>query len=151
MRIAIKLLAGAALCAALATLETAPAAAAELEFGSVNVAAGHFTDVRWSRFGGPLDHITIVPVNDAIDCNHITINYMDGTVHDVFSGTVVAGSRTTISLPPPNDGRVRDVTFACKAQNIDGARIALAAETGGWPRDWDSDRPVHVTTEAHVN
>jgi hypothetical protein len=64
---------------------------------------------------------------------------------------VVAGSRTTISLPPPNDGRVRDVTFACKAQNIDGARIALAAETGGWPRDWDSDRPVHVTTEAHVN
>jgi hypothetical protein len=144
MRLAFTLLAGAALCAALA----APAIAAEHEFGSVNVAAGHYTDVRWSRFGGPLDHITFMPENDAIDCEHVTINYLDGTSHDVFSGTVLAGAATTISLPPPNDGRVRDVTFACKAQKLDGARIALSAVTDSWPHDWDSDRPAHVTTEA---
>jgi hypothetical protein len=149
MRLALKLLAGAALCATLATLDTRPAAAAEHEFGSVNVAAGHYTDVRWSRFGGPLDHITFVPVNDAIDCEHVTINYLDGTTHDVFSGTVLAGARTTISLPPPNDGRVHDVTFACKAHTVDGARIALSAVTDAWPRGWDADRPAHVVTEAH--
>jgi len=150
MRIIPKLLAGAALCAALATLDNSPAAAAEHEFGSVNVAAGHYTDVRWSRFGGPLDHITFVPENDAIDCEHVTINYLDGTSHDVFSGTVVAGSHTTISLPPPNDGRVANVTFACKAQHLDGARVALSAVTDSWARGWDTDHPAHVTTEAHA-
>ena len=146
MRLTIKLLAGAALCAALATFDTGPAFALDDEFGSVNVAAGHYTDVRWSRFGGPLDHITFMPENDAIDCEHVTINYLDGTSHDVFSGTVLAGARTTISLPPPNDGRVRDVTFACKAQTVDGARVALSAVTDSWPRGWDADRPAHVTT-----
>jgi hypothetical protein len=151
MRLAIKLLAGAALCAMLATLDTAPARAAEHQIGSVNVAAGHYTDVRWSRFGGPLDHITFVPENDAIDCEHVTINYRDGTSHDVFSGYVAAGARTTISLPPPNDGRVADVTFACKARHMDGARVALSAVTDAWPRDWEGERPAHVTTEAHAD
>jgi hypothetical protein len=146
MRILPRLLLGAALATALA----APAFALDHEFGSVNVAAGHYTDVRWSRFGGPLDHITFVPENDAIDCEHVTINYLDGTSHDVFSGTVLAGAATTISLPPPNDGRVRDVTFACKARRVDGARVALSAVTDSWPRGWDADRPVHVTTEAHA-
>ena len=96
-----------------------------------------------------LDHITIVPQNDAIDCEHVTINYRDGTSHDVFSGCVAAGAHTTISLPPPNDGRVADVTFACKAQHLDGARIVLSAVTDAWPQGWDSERPAHVTTEAH--
>jgi hypothetical protein len=135
--------------AALAALAATPALAVDREFGSVNVAAGHYTDVRWSLFGGPLDHFTIMPENDAIDCEHITINYRDGTSHDVFSGYVAAGAHTTISLPPPNDGRVANVTFACKAQNTDGARIALLAVTDSWPRGWDTERPVHVVTEAH--
>jgi len=133
---------------ALAMLAFAPAFAVDREFGSVNVAAGHYTDVRWSMFGGPLDHFTIMPENDAIDCAHITINYRDGTSHDVFSGYVAAGAHTTISLPPPNDGAVHDVTFACKAQKLDGARIALLAVTDSWPRGWDTERPARVITEA---
>lgn len=146
MRTLPRLLLGATLVMTLA----APAFALDQEFGSVNIATGHFTDVRWSRFGGPLDHITFMPENDAIDCEHVTINYLDGTSHDVFSGTVLAGAQTTISLPPPNDGRVANVTFACKAQHVDGARVALSAVTDSWPRGWDADRPVHVTTEAHT-
>jgi len=151
MRLTIKLLAGAALCAVLATFDAPPAFALDHAFGSVNIAAGHYTDVRWSRFGGPLDHITFVPVNDTIECAHVTINYLDGTSHDVFSGTVLAGARTTISLPPPNDGRVRDVTFACKAKSVDGARVALSAVTDSWPDGWDADRPAHLTAEVNAH
>jgi hypothetical protein len=32
---------------------------------------------------------------------------------------------------------VRSVTFACKSEGANGARIALAAVTDDWPRGWD--------------
>jgi len=154
MRLAPLCLAGIAAtlmgCAAPVVVVPGP----EHQIGSVNVSAGHFTDVRWSRFGGPLDHITFVPENDSITCERVTINYFDGTSHDVFSGTVLAGSATTISLPPPNDGAVSNVVFSCKAEHVDGARVALAAVTDSWPHDWETaqiDRPVHVTTEARAD
>ena len=146
MRIIYKLLIGAAFCTA-----NLPAFAEDHEFGSVNVSAGHFTDVNWSRFGGPVDHFSFAPDNDAVTCDHVTINYIDGTSHQVFSGYIAAGQRTTISLPPPNDGRIRDVDFACKAEHIDGTRITLSAVTDAWPHGWDGDRPAHVTTQVIPN
>jgi hypothetical protein len=40
---------------------------------------------------------------------------------------------------------MRHVDFACKAQNVDGARIALSAVSEGWSPTWWSREP-HVTT-----
>ena len=40
---------------------------------------------------------------------------------------------------------MRHVDFACKAQSVDGARIALSAVSEGWDRaQWG--REPHVTT-----
>jgi hypothetical protein len=74
---------------------------------------------------------------------------MDGTSHEVFSGRLLRQQRETISFPG-NDARDRElasVTFSCRAENVDGARIALAAVTdGGRFADDDFDRPAHVRT-----
>jgi hypothetical protein len=150
MRIAAKLIAGAALCAGLATLNIQPAAAVDTEIGAVNVSNSRQTDVRWSRFAGPVNHITFVPTNDNVNCEHITINYRNGDSSTIFRGYIAKGQHTTIALPPPNPGDVRDVTFACKAQNIDGARISLAAVTDDWPKGWDQmdeRKPATVVQE----
>ena len=40
---------------------------------------------------------------------------------------------------------MRHVDFACKAQSVDGARIALSSISEGWDPKWWSREP-HVTT-----
>ena len=137
MRIATKLAAGAALCAALATLTANKAAAVDSEIGAVHVSSSDFTDVMWTRFGGPLNQFTIVPTSDSVNCRNITINYRNGHSSTIFRGHIAKDQHTTIALPPPNPGDVRSITFACKSDTVDGARIALAAVTDDWPRGWD--------------
>ncbi len=140
--------------AALLSLNAAwPAAAAVHQLGAVNVSADHYTQVSWSRFDGPVARLSFVPDNDAVDCDHITINYRDGTSHDVFSGMLLKDQRETITFPG-TDSRLRSVDFACKAQHVDGARISLSAVSDGErigdryaePYDEGGDRPAHVRT-----
>jgi hypothetical protein len=138
------LILGAALCLGTAL----PAAAAVHQLGAVNVSADHYTRVSWTRFDGPVTRLSFIPDNDAVDCDHITINYRDGTSHDVFSGVLLKEQRETITFPD-TDSRLASVDFACKAQNYDGARIALSAVTEGdryANRDDDLDRMAHVRT-----
>jgi type IV pilus biogenesis protein CpaD/CtpE len=99
--------------------------------------------------------LSFVPDNDAVDCDHITINYPDGTSHDVFSGTLLKDQRETITFPG-TDSRLRSVDFACKAQHLDGARISLSAVSDGERaggryaerdnQDGIGDRAAHVRT-----
>jgi hypothetical protein len=134
-----------------------PAAASVHQLGAVNVSADHYTQVSWTRFDGPVARLSFVPDNDAIDCDHITINYRDGTSHDVFSGILLKDQRETITFPE-SDSRLRSVDFACKAQHFDGARITLSSVSDG-ERSADRDgvypdrnadlaveRPAHVRT-----
>lgn len=124
-----------------------PAAAAVHELGAVNVSADHYTHVTWTRFDGPVDRLSFLPANDAVDCDHITVNYLDGTSHDVFSGRLLMDQRETISFPGDQDSRLASVEFSCRAENRDGARIALSAVTDGSRfADDDFDRPAHVYT-----
>ena len=124
-----------------------PAAAAIHELGTVNVSADHYTHVSWTRFDGPVDRLSFLPANDAVDCDHITVNYLDGTSHDVFSGVLLRDQRETISFPGNQDSRLASVEFSCRAENRDGARIALSAVTDGSRfADDDFDRPAHVRT-----
>jgi hypothetical protein len=141
------LILGAALCIGTAL----PAVAAEHQLGAVNVSADHYTHVSWTRFDGPVTRLSFIPDNDAVDCDHITINYRDGTSHDVFSGVLLKEQRETITFPD-TDSRLASVDFSCKAQSVDGARIALSAVSEGdrhAGRDDDFDREAHVRTYEH--
>ena len=112
------LILGAALC-----LGTAVPASAEVhQLGAVNVSADHYTQVSWTRFDGPVERLSFVPDNDAVDCDHITINYRDGTSHDVFSGVLLKDQRQTITFPE-SDSRLRSVDFACKAHSSTISRL----------------------------
>jgi hypothetical protein len=118
------------LAAALCVGTALPAAAAVHQLGSVNVSADHYTRVSWTRFDGPVERLSFVPDTDAVDCDHITINYRDGTSHDVFSGVLLKDQRETITFPE-SDSRLRSVDFACRARSVDGARISLSAVSDG--------------------
>lgn len=128
-----------------------PAAAAVHQLGTVNVSADHYTLVSWTRFDGPVARLSFTPDNDAVDCDHITINYRDGISHDVFSGVLLKDQRETITFPE-SDSRLRSVDFACKARSMDGARIALSAVSEGDRYSAYPDREAELAIErpAHV-
>lgn len=146
MRVAAQLLAGAAFCAALATLNTQPANAEVTQIGSVNIAADKFTDVRWSRFEGPVQALALSPVADTVDCAHINVVYKDGVVRQVFEGVMEKDSIKTISILG-SDANVAALEFQCKARSVDGARIALSSVSDGDtltpPGNWTA--PASVT------
>jgi len=121
-----------------------PAHAEVHQIGSVNVAADHFTDVSWEHFEGPVESLQFVASGDTVDCAHISVTYRDGTTHTVFSGILPKDSTETVTFPE-GDSRMRHVDFACKAQKVDGARIALSAVSEGWD-DHQWAREPHVTT-----
>jgi len=107
------------------------------------VSADHYTDVSWEHFEGPVEKLQFVAQGDTLDCAHISVTYRDGTTHEVFSGILPKDSTETITFPE-GDSRMRHVDFACKAQNVDGARVALSAVSEGWDPKWWSREP-HVT------
>ena len=135
------LILGAAL---LAGATAAPAKAMVHQIGSVNVSNDHYTDVSWQHFDGPVIRLRMVAEGDTIDCDHVAVTYFDGTTHEVFSGTMTKDSIETITFPE-GDSRIRNVDFACKAEAVDGARIALSSVSEGWDRD-EWAREPHVTT-----
>lgn len=135
------LIGAAALC-----LGVLPASADVHQLGAVNVPVDHYAHVSWTRFEGPVSRLRFIATNDAIDCEHVLVTYRDGTVHDVFSGTMAENSVETITFPE-GDSRIRNVDFACKSLHVDGARIALSAVSEGpaWADpDMDVARPAHV-------
>jgi hypothetical protein len=140
MRKSSFLILGAALLAGATAL---PAKAMVHQLGSVNVSANHYTDVSWSHFEGPVVRLRMVADGDTVDCDHIAVTYYDGTTHNVFSGSMAKDSIETITFPE-GDSRIRNVDFACKAQSVDGAHIALSSVSEGWDRDNWAPEP-HVT------
>ena len=113
------------------------------QIGSVNIAADHYSDVSWQHFEGPVEELQFVAEGDTVDCAHISVTYADGTTHTVFRGRMIKDSIETITFPE-GDSRMRHVDFACKAQSVDGARVALSAISEGFDRDRWAREP-HVT------
>ncbi len=126
-----------------AGLGARPAMADVHQIGSVNVSADHYTDASWEHFEGPVQKLQFIASGDTLDCDHISVTYRDGTTHEVFSGVLPKDSIETITFPE-GDSRMRHVDFACKAQSVDGARLALSSVSDGWDPRWWSREP-HVT------
>lgn len=120
------------------------AKAAVHQVGSVNISNDHFTDVSWEHFEGPVERLQFVAEGDTVDCAHISVTYADGTTHTVFSGRLVKDSIETVTFPE-GDSRMRHVDFACKAENIDGAKLRLSSISEGYDEDLWAREP-HVTT-----
>lgn len=116
-------------CAALAFGATQVSAEVH-QTGSVNVPVDRFADVSWTRFEGPVNRLRFYADNDTINCEHITVTYRDGITRQVYRGTIPMGGYTTVTFPE-GDSRMREVTFACKAQSMDGARITFTALSEG--------------------
>lgn len=131
---------GAAIAVGLAAR---PASADVHQIGSVNVSADHYTDVSWEHFEGPVERLQFVAQGDTLHCAHISVTYRDGTTHEVFSGVLPRDSTETITFPE-GDSRMQHVDFACKAESVDGARLALSSVSDGWDPRWWSRAP-HVT------
>jgi hypothetical protein len=129
--------------AALLVGATATARAEVHQIGSVNVSADHYTDISWEHFDGPVERLQFAAEGDTVDCAEITVTYRDNTTHKVFSGVIVKDGTETITFPE-GDSRMRHVDFACKARNVDGARISLSAVSQGWDPDQWARQP-HVT------
>lgn len=119
------------LSAALVAALSLPAAAEVHQIGSVNIANDHYTDVSWEHFEGPVEELQFVAQGDTIHCDHISVTYRDGTTHEVWRGTMVKDSIETITFPE-GDSRMKHVDFACKADSVDGAKVALSAVSDGW-------------------
>lgn len=114
---------------ALATLlvaGTALPAMAAVATDAVYVSPTHYTGVNWSDFDGPVARLNFIS-DRSVDCDHVTVNYRDGTSQDVFSGVLYGGERQTVSFPG-GPRRVEVVNFACRADNDDGAHISLSAD-----------------------
>jgi hypothetical protein len=125
-------------------LAGASAARADVhQIGSVNVSADHFTDISWEHFEGKVERLQFLAAGDTLDCAHISVTYRDGTTHKVFEGVLPKDSIETVTFPE-GDSRMRHVDFACKARNLDGARIELSAVSDGWDAKWWARQP-HVT------
>jgi hypothetical protein len=138
------LLAAAGLCLGIAL----PASAAVHQLGAVNVSADHYTQVSWTRFDGPVEKLSFIPDTDAVDCDHITVNYADGTSHDVFSGVLLKDQRETITFPG-TDSRLRSVDFARISLSAISDGEKVSRYDGYWadqPAEEGIDRPAHVRT-----
>jgi hypothetical protein len=96
-----------------------------------------------------VEKLQFVAQGDAIDCDHISVTYRDGTTHQVFSGVMVKDSIETITFPE-GDSRMRHVDFSCKAKSVDGARIALSAVSEGWDAGQWAREPNVTTYESGV-
>jgi len=120
-----------------------PAHAMVRQIGAVNVSADHYTDVSWQHFEGPVVRLRMTAANDTVHCDHVDVTYRDGVTHEVFAGTMVKDSVTTVTFPE-GDSRIKAIDFACKAESVDGARISLASLSEGMPGYWSRD--PHVTT-----
>jgi hypothetical protein len=146
MRTSSLALVSALLCGGIAAC---PARADVHQLGDVNISAGHYTHVSWSRFDGPVLRLRFVADNDTVDCEHIMVTYRDGTVHEVFSGVMPRDTMETISFTE-GDSHLRNIDFACKAAHRDGARITLSAVSAGddaFEHDSDLSRDAHIRTD----
>ena len=122
--------------ASLLVAGTAYSAKAAVNSDAVYVSPAHYTNVNWSDFDGPVARLNFV-ADRSVDCDHVTVNYRDGTTQDVFSGTLFGGERQTVAFPG-GPRRVKTVNFACRADNGYGARISLSADIEPAARDYYS-------------
>lgn len=136
------------LASALSLGASLPALAALDEIGAVDVSADQFTHAHWSKFGGPVQGLSFLSNDSDVTCDHITANFQDGHSQDVYAGMLLKGARTSIWFPEgPRD--LSSVDFACRAENGDGARIALDADIGPYRSAWESS-PDWATHWSHV-
>jgi hypothetical protein len=125
--------------AALAAALTAPAMAAFVRLGSVDVGFRNDSDTAYTRFGGRLESLRLTASRSDIVCRSVVVRYDNGEVQNVFSGRLDERRPTDVDLRG-RARRVDSIRFACRSDEARGGRIYIDGEAGRYMDEWRRDR-----------
>jgi hypothetical protein len=113
----------------------APAMAAFVKSGSVDVGYRMDKTSTWTRFGGPMEGLRLEADRSDIKCRSIVAHFANGTQQNVFSGQL-RDNRPILVDVRGGERRVRDVTFNCRSDDRSGGKIYLEADVGRYQDEW---------------
>jgi hypothetical protein len=127
------------MAAAMAIGITAPADAAYVRLGSVDVGYHVDRDTAYTRFGGRMEALRFTASRSDIYCRSIVVRYRGGDTQNVFSGRLDERRPVDVDLR----GRARfvdNIRFVCRSQEYRGGKIFISAEVGRYRDEWRHDR-----------
>ncbi len=114
---------------------TAPALADFVKLGSVDVGYRTDRDTTWSRFGGGMEGLRLEADRSDVKCRSIVAHFGDGSQQNVFSGQLMDNRPIVVDVRG-GARRVRDVTFTCRSDERNGAKIYVEADVGRYQDEW---------------
>lgn len=118
------------LATGIAALLATPAFADWDRVGSVEVDYRLERNTQYGNFGGPVERVQLRASGNDVACRTITAQFGNGTVRDIWRGTLREGRPVNIDMP--GDARnLRRLDFTCRATGR-SARVEIFADTRGW-------------------
>lgn len=113
----------------------APASAAYVRLGSVEVGFKVDRDTNWTRFGGRMEGLRLKADRSDIQCRSIRVLYGNGKWGKVFSGRLREDQPVKVDL---QGGLriVKRIDFVCRSLERGGAKINIMADVGRYRDDW---------------
>lgn len=125
--------------AVLAMAIAAPATAAYVRLGSVDVDFRRDSDTAYSRFGGRLESLRLTASRSDIYCRSVDVRYENGDRQRVFSGRLDERRPIDVDLRG-RARRVDSIQFNCRSDERRGGRIYIEGEVGRYRDEWRRDR-----------
>jgi len=113
----------------------APALADFVKLGTVDVGYRTDRDTKWARFGGAMEGLRLEADRSDVKCRSIVAHFADGSSQNVFSGQLVDNRPVVVDVRG-GARRVRDVSFTCRSDERNGAKIYIEAEVGRYQDEW---------------
>ena len=113
----------------------APASAAYVRLGSVDVGFRVDHSTNWTRFGGHMEGLRLRADRSDIQCRSIRVLYGNGNRREVFSGRLREDRPVNVDLQ--GGARiVKRIDFICRSTERRGAKIHIMAEVGRYRDEW---------------
>lgn len=129
-----RMIAIAAAAAAGIVAFAAPASAAYVRLGHVEVGHRIDRDTSWTHFGGGMVGLRLAANRSDIFCRSICVQYGNGQWDRVFSGRLRRNRPVRVDLAG-NKRHVRRINFVCRSRGRHG-RINIAADVGRYRDEW---------------
>ena len=124
-----------ATAAVLSCVTAAPAFAAWDRLGTVDVNFRADRDIESIRFGGPVERLSFRAERSSINCRAIRATFENGRTQQIYSGRLAQGRDVAVDLPG-QARNVRNLQFACGAEQRPGGTIQISADIGRYQNDW---------------
>jgi hypothetical protein len=113
----------------------APASAAFVRIGSVDVGYHTDRDTTWNQFGGRMEGLRLEASRSDIKCRSIVAVYGNGKRDRVFSGQLDEGRPVYVDLAG-GSRYLNRIEFACRSDEFRGGRINIMADVGRYRDEW---------------